>query len=96
LSGGARAAFQEDVMTIHTLHPAPAPPSPHIIESPSHQEIAERAFNLFEARGGDGGRDLDDWLQAERELLHVRSRQVDAINFIEEDPYRSLAEPAWP
>jgi len=35
---------------------------------PSEHEIAARAHELFEARGGDHGRDMDDWLQAEREL----------------------------
>jgi hypothetical protein len=35
---------------------------------PSEHEIAARAHELFQARGGDHGRDLDDWLQAEREL----------------------------
>lgn len=31
-------------------------------------EIAQRAFEVYCARGGQHGRDLDDWLQAEREL----------------------------
>ncbi len=30
--------------------------------------IARRAHELYEARGGQDGRDLDDWLQAEREV----------------------------
>lgn len=33
------------------------------------RRIAERAYELFEARGGADGCDLDDWLQAEREIL---------------------------
>jgi len=36
---------------------------------PSAQEIAARAHELFESRGGENGRDLDDWLQAEQELF---------------------------
>jgi hypothetical protein len=32
------------------------------------EEIAVRAFELYCARGGEDGRDLEDWLQAEREL----------------------------
>jgi HSP20 family protein len=32
--------------------------------------VARRAFELFEANGHIFGRDLDDWLRAERELLH--------------------------
>jgi hypothetical protein len=31
-------------------------------------EIALRAFALYCARGREHGHDLDDWLQAEREL----------------------------
>jgi HSP20 family protein len=32
------------------------------------EEVQRRAFDLFHKRGGIGGRDLDDWLQAERQL----------------------------
>lgn len=31
-------------------------------------DIARRAYPLYEARGAEPGRDLDDWLRAEREL----------------------------
>ena len=34
----------------------------------SESEIARRAFEKYCARGGEHGRALDDWLQAEREL----------------------------
>jgi hypothetical protein len=65
-----------------------------VVEGPSHEEIAERAFRLFEARGGGAGHDLDDWLQAEQQLLHERIRRA-GVFLIEEDPLRPLAEPAW-
>jgi hypothetical protein len=32
--------------------------------------IRKRAFQLFEARGRRSGHELDDWLQAEREVKH--------------------------
>lgn len=32
-------------------------------------DIAQRAYELFEARGREHGHDLDDWYQAESELL---------------------------
>lgn len=32
--------------------------------------IARRAFEIFESKGRRFGRDLDDWFQAEAELLH--------------------------
>ena len=44
--------------------PAPAA----VTVSVSETEIARRAFEVFCARGGQPGRALDDWLQAEREL----------------------------
>ena len=36
---------------------------------PSDEEIAARAYEIFIARGATSVNDLDDWLQAERELL---------------------------
>lgn len=38
-----------------------------VTEEPQ-QEIARRAYEIFIARGATDGHDLDDWLQAEREL----------------------------
>jgi len=35
---------------------------------PTHEEIAVRAYEIFESRGGSHGSDLDDWLEAERSL----------------------------
>jgi len=32
--------------------------------------IRKRAFQFFEARGRQSGHQLDDWLQAEREIKH--------------------------
>ena len=31
-------------------------------------EIAMRAYQIYQRRGAEHGSDLDDWLQAEREL----------------------------
>ena len=36
---------------------------------PTENDIATRAYQLFIERGGEHGRDLDDWLLAKRELL---------------------------
>ncbi len=35
---------------------------------PTHREIAKRAFEIYLARGGSHGRDVQDWLQAEADL----------------------------
>ena len=36
---------------------------------PTYDDVARRAYELFVARGGTHGRDWDDWLSAERQLL---------------------------
>jgi hypothetical protein len=46
----------------------------------SHVEpnrVAQRAYELYLARGGSDGRDMDDWLNAERELGNLQNRQSD-------------------
>ncbi|MGH9430948.1 MAG: DUF2934 domain-containing protein [Terriglobia bacterium] len=40
------------------------------------QMISSRAYELYEARGGEAGHDLDDWVQAEQELGHAESLEV--------------------
>ena len=40
--------------------------------TPSYEEIAEAAYRRYLERGGQDGRDFDDWLEAERSL---RSRR---------------------
>ena len=42
---------------------------PH--RDPIQEAIARRAYELFLARGEEHGHDLDDWLQAERELAEA-------------------------
>ena len=37
-------------------------------EHPTHEEIAIRAYEIYEASGRPEGQDGDHWLEAEREL----------------------------
>jgi hypothetical protein len=39
-------------------------------EGSSREEIAQRAYELYLARGGADGSEQEDWLRAERELQH--------------------------
>lgn len=56
--------------------------SPEHVPEPSHEvagvaspdAVAVRAYELFEERGRQPGRDLDDWLRAEQELESARAR----------------------
>ncbi len=42
---------------------------PQLAKAPSLEEIRRRAYEIYIGRGGLHGRDLDDWLQAEQELV---------------------------
>ena len=39
-----------------------------IVPAPRHDEIAQRAYELYERRAHAHGHDWDDWFQAERQL----------------------------
>lgn len=43
-------------------------PETNLADSTRHQTIRIRAYEIYLERGEQHGRDLDDWLQAEREL----------------------------
>jgi hypothetical protein len=45
---------------------------PRFRKTISHDEIALRAYELYVARGGEDGQDLDDWLRADQELSVAR------------------------
>ena len=42
------------------------------------EEIRRRAYEIYLERGEQPGRDLDDWLQAERELERVALSRAQA------------------
>jgi len=50
---------------------------PHAAASVTESEIAARAFELYCARGYEDGHDLEDWLQAERELREGRIQSME-------------------
>jgi len=56
-----------------TLEHGASPIQPHEEDTsanhaPSHEEIRRRAYEIYLARDGHPGDELDDWLRAEREL----------------------------
>jgi len=67
MSFGARAADRARVTGTASESDAAAekPISQMCVAS---QDIARRAYELFLDRGGEHGRDLEDWLQAETEI----------------------------
>lgn len=40
------------------------------------RRIAERAYQLYEMRGGSHGHDVEDWLKAEREIRATGRRRL--------------------
>ncbi len=42
------------------------------------EEIRQRAYELFEARGGEEGHELEDWLRAEEEIRGSKSNALAA------------------
>jgi hypothetical protein len=45
---------------------------------PIEQQIQQRAYELYEQRGRTDGHDLDDWLQAEREVKGTQANAAAA------------------
>lgn len=45
------------------------------LPAPTHEQIQQRAYEIYSARGGVPGQELDDWLQAERELIGPGAHQ---------------------
>ncbi|HEY6362333.1 MAG TPA: DUF2934 domain-containing protein [Vicinamibacterales bacterium] len=39
---------------------------------PTYDDIAQEAYQRYLSRGGSDGRDFDDWIEAERELVRRR------------------------
>lgn len=49
-------------------------PNVPIAPSPDHEErVRARAYELYEDRGKEDGHAIEDWLQAEQEVLGTKS-----------------------
>jgi hypothetical protein len=46
--------------------------APAIPSEPTHDEIALRAWSIYESRGGGYDQAMDDWLEAKRQLFAER------------------------
>lgn len=54
---------------------SPARSEPQTTEGhPTREEIELRAYEIYLERGGAHGQDVEDWLQAERELLEKHGK----------------------
>jgi hypothetical protein len=58
-------------------NPTPKKPSTFgrpAVEDNVEEQIRTRAFELYEARGREEGRDLEDWLEAEAEITGTATK----------------------
>jgi hypothetical protein len=72
MSRSAKTPKKQDQTDAEISPAAETPPAsisetPVVETTPSQEEIARRAYELYLERGGDGN-EVEDWLQAEREL----------------------------
>jgi hypothetical protein len=58
-----------------------------LANEPTHDDIARRAYQRYEDRGGEYGHDWEDWFQAEHELRQLALRQVVDRALETEGPY---------
>jgi hypothetical protein len=56
---------------------APRKPRRRPEELPLEERIRERAHEIYLERGGQDGSDLEDWLQAEQEILGSEKATAD-------------------
>ena len=54
-------------------------PEPNGSAPVTDADVARRAYDLYLARGGEPGHDVEDWLQAERDVR-------GAVDFLTQDP----------
>ena len=55
-----------------------------ITEGPTPDKIRKRAYEIYQARGGESGYEREDWLQAERELYERYRATQQALSTIAE------------
>jgi hypothetical protein len=65
---------------MNTPKPDQASDPPVAHSGPSHEEIARRAYQLWEERGGPHGSPEEDWHRAQREL-RVRSGAYPVVSW---------------
>jgi len=52
-----------------------------VYEDQDRDQVAARAYTLWQRHGGDHGRDRDDWLQAERELQRDGGGEAPSVRY---------------
>ncbi len=53
--------------------PEAANPGPRVVMTLTHEQIAQRAYEIWQRKGQPRGRDYENWVEAEAELLNGRA-----------------------
>ena len=56
-----------------------------------NEKIARRAYEIYLNRGGEHGSDLNDWLQAEKEVLSMQSGSGNTVTPSKTAPRKKAA-----
>jgi Protein of unknown function (DUF2934) len=59
-------------------HPPKKPPTAITEPQELEDQIRQRAYELYEARGGEDGHDEEDWLRAKEEMTIKKFRTATA------------------
>jgi hypothetical protein len=77
LDPAAQPIVSEGSPSMHSSMAQGDRPGVNDASAATDEAIARRAYELYQARGGTHGADMDDWLQAERELRGERQQYTD-------------------
>ena len=57
-------------------------------DHPTEEQVRQRAYEIFLQRGSQPGHEIDDWLQAEYELMQLPVRKIArALKVTEDRPH---------
>jgi hypothetical protein len=59
---------QSETLELHANPIQPHAEATSANHAPNHDEVRRRAYEIYLERGGLPGREIEDWLQAEREF----------------------------
>ena len=65
-------------MSPDTTKKQPTTGTSELEELELEHQISLRAYELYEKRGREDGRELDDWLRAEEEITRKKARTIAA------------------